>query len=100
MAAAYLKAAQEAGTEGLIALRGDTAPKSLDVMDLIACAKQNAIQDIFVAAYPEVHPSAQSSQSDLDWLKRKQDAGATAAITQFFFHAEFFLRFRDRAAAR
>jgi methylenetetrahydrofolate reductase (NADPH) len=43
---------------------------------------------------------AQSSQSDLDWLKRKQDAGATAAITQFFFHAEFFLRFRDRAAAQ
>ena len=56
------------------------------------------MQDIFVAAYPEVHPLAQSTQSDLDWLKRKQDAGATAAITQFFFHAEFFLRFRDKAA--
>ncbi|MDB4020444.1 methylenetetrahydrofolate reductase, partial [Planktomarina temperata] len=84
---AYLKAAQEAGAEGLIALRGDTAPKGLDVMDLIGCAKRNAMQDVFVAAYPEVHPLAQSSQSDLDWLKRKQDAGATAAITQFFFHA-------------
>ncbi|MDC0959280.1 methylenetetrahydrofolate reductase [Planktomarina temperata] len=97
---AYLKAAQEAGAEGLIALRGDTAPKGLDVMDLIACAKRNEMQDVFVAAYPEVHPLAQSSQSDLDWLKRKQDAGATAAITQFFFHVEFFLRFRDRAAAQ
>ena len=96
----YLKEAQEADAKGLIALRGDTAPKGLDVMDLIACAKQNAMQEIFVAAYPQVHPLAQSSQSDLDWLKRKQDAGATAAITQFFFHAEFFLRFRDRAAAQ
>ena len=58
------------------------------------------MRDIFVAAYPEVHPLAQSAQSDLDWLKRKQDAGATAAITQFFFHADFFLRFRDKAAAQ
>ena len=96
----YLKAVQEAGAEGIVALRGDTAPKGLEVMDLIGCAKKNAMRDIFVAAYPELHPLAQSSQSDLDWLKRKQDAGATAAITQFFFHAEFFLRFRDRAAAR
>ena len=97
---AYLTAAQEAGAEGLIALRGDSAPKGLDVVELIACAKQYGLQDIFVAAYPEVHPLAQSAQSDLDWLKRKQDAGATAAITQFFFHADFFLRFRDRAAAQ
>ena len=94
----YLKAAQAAGAEGLIALRGDAAPEGLDVLDLIAGAKHNSMQDIFVAAYPEVHPLAQSTQSDLDWLKRKQDAGATAAITQFFFHADFFLRFRDRAA--
>jgi methylenetetrahydrofolate reductase (NADPH) len=97
---AYLKAVQEAGAEGIVALRGDTAPKGLEVMDLIGCAKKNAMRDIFVATYPEVHPLAQSAQSDLDWLKRKQDAGATAAITQFFFHADFFLRFRDKAAAQ
>ena len=95
---AYLKAAQAAGAEGLIALRGDAAPEGLDVLDLIACAKQNTMQKIFVTAYPEVHPLAQSTKSDLDWLKRKQDAGATAAITQFFFHTDFFLRFRDKAA--
>jgi methylenetetrahydrofolate reductase (NADPH) len=95
---AYIKAAQAAGADGLIALRGDAAPEGLDVLDLIACAKQNTMQKIFVAAYPEVHPLAQSTKSDLDWLKRKQDAGATAAITQFFFHTDFFLRFRDNAA--
>lgn len=95
---AYLKAAQSAGAKGLIALRGDDEPEGLDVLDLITCAKHNPMQEIFVAAYPEVHPLAQNAQNDLDWLKRKQDAGATAAITQFFFHADFFLRFRDKAA--
>ena len=68
---AYLKAVQEAGAEGIVALRGDTAPKALEVTDLIGSAKKNAMRDIFVAAYPEVHPLAQSAQSDLDWLKRK-----------------------------
>ncbi len=55
--------------------------------------------DISVAAYPEVHPEAPNPKFDLDNLKRKLDAGATRAITQFFFDAEHFLRFRDLAAA-
>lgn len=55
--------------------------------------------DISVAAYPETHPDALSPQSDLDNLKRKIDAGARRSISQFFFSAETFLRFRDKAAA-
>jgi len=52
-----------------------------------------------VAAYPEVHPEAASAADDLDNLKRKLDAGATRAITQFFFDVGIYLRFRDRCAA-
>ena len=55
--------------------------------------------DISVAAYPEVHPEATDADADLDNLKRKLDAGATRAITQFFFDPAMYLRFRDRAAA-
>jgi methylenetetrahydrofolate reductase (NADPH) len=52
-----------------------------------------------VAAYPEVHPEASSRDADLDNLKRKIDAGASRAITQFFFDGDIFLRFRDRCVA-
>ncbi|MCH7636871.1 MAG: methylenetetrahydrofolate reductase, partial [Proteobacteria bacterium] len=55
--------------------------------------------DISVAAYPEVHPEAPNPLFDLDNLKRKLDAGASRAITQFFFDTDIFLRFRDLAAA-
>ncbi len=55
--------------------------------------------DITVGAYPDKHPEATSDTADVDWLKRKVDAGATRAITQFFFKAETFLRFRDRCVA-
>ena len=55
--------------------------------------------DISVAAFPEVHPEAKSAQSDLLNLKRKVDAGANRAITQFFFDVESYLRFRDRCVA-
>ena len=54
--------------------------------------------DISVAAYPEVHPEARSAEADLENLRRKIDAGASRAITQFFFDTEVFLRFRDRCA--
>jgi methylenetetrahydrofolate reductase (NADPH) len=55
--------------------------------------------DISVAAYPEVHPEAADAQFDLDNLKRKLDAGAQRAITQFFFDVELYFRFRDKCAA-
>lgn len=55
--------------------------------------------DVTVGAYPDPHPEAGGPGADVDWLKRKVDAGATAAITQFFFEASTFLRFRDACAA-
>ena len=55
--------------------------------------------EISVAAYPEMHPEAVSPAADLDNLKRKLDAGATRAISQFFFSPEVFFRFCDAAAA-
>ena len=82
--AAYLDAAKQAGAKGIVALRGDATPQRLDVCDLIQTARLQSYENIFVAAYPEMHPMAQTAQSDIDILKRKQDAGATAAITQFF----------------
>jgi methylenetetrahydrofolate reductase (NADPH) len=64
--------------------------------DLVEGLKRVADFDISVAAYPEVHPEAPDAQFDLDNLKRKIDAGASRAITQFFFNTEIYLRFRDR----
>jgi methylenetetrahydrofolate reductase (NADPH) len=67
--------------------------------NLVAGLRKVADFDITVAAYPEVHPEATSASADLDNLKRKLDAGASRAITQFFFDVGVYLRFRDRAAA-
>ena len=55
--------------------------------------------EISVAAYPEVHPEATGAAADLDNLKRKIDAGATRAITQFFFSSDVYFRFLDKALA-
>ena len=68
--------------------------------DLVQLLKEVGDFDISVAAYPEVHPEAKSAQSDLINLKRKIDAGANRAITQFFFDVESYLRFRDRCAGQ
>jgi methylenetetrahydrofolate reductase (NADPH) len=68
-----------------------------DAADLVAGLRRIADFDIAVAAYPEQHPDSPSGAADLDNLKRKLDAGAARAITQYFFEAETFLRFRDRA---
>ena len=65
-------------------------------MELLA---QNSQRDISVAAYPESHPEAASDDQDIQWLKHKLDKGAQRAITQFFFSADTYLRFRDRAVA-
>lgn len=96
------------GVRSIVALRGDM-PGGGDYVphpqgyayaaDLVEGLKRVAPFDISVAAYPETHPAAVSAQADLDNLKRKLDAGANRAITQYFFEAETFLRFRDRAAA-
>lgn len=97
------------GVRHLVALRGDP-PKGVThyephpdgyayAADLVAGLKKVADFEISVAAYPEVHPEAPDAAFDLDNLKRKLDAGATRAITQFFFETDTFLRFRDRCAA-
>ncbi|MEO1246187.1 MAG: methylenetetrahydrofolate reductase [Pseudomonadota bacterium] len=96
------------GIRDIVALRGDLPKDKPDyrppadgftyAADLVACLRSVADFDVSVAAYPEVHPEAGSAAADLDNLKRKLDAGASRAITQFFFDADVFLRFRDRAA--
>lgn len=84
----------------IVALRGDSNDKDnkceMYASDLVLLLKRIANFDITVAAYPEVHPEAQSAQSDLINLKRKIDNGANRAITQFFFKVDKYLRFRDR----
>jgi methylenetetrahydrofolate reductase (NADPH) len=98
-----------AGVRHIVALRGDPpagetyAPHPggyAYAVDLVAGLKRVADFEISVAAYPETHPEAESAESDLDNLKRKLDAGASRAITQYFFDVELYLRFRDRAAGR
>ena len=97
------------GIRHLVALRGDPprgqrgyAPHPdgfAYASDLVAGLKGVAPFEVSVAAYPEVHPEARSAEADLANLKRKIDAGATRAITQFFYDTELFVRFRDRCAA-
>jgi methylenetetrahydrofolate reductase (NADPH) len=91
------------GIRNIVALRGDLPAGSgkpdIYASDLVELLKSVADFDISVAAYPEVHPEAKSAQADLINLKRKIDAGANRAITQFFFDVESYLRFRDRCVA-
>jgi len=95
-----------AGVTEIVALRGDP-PKGANgftahpqgftsSVELIEALAEQGRFNIRVGAYPEKHPDAADSNADIDWLKRKLDAGASEAITQFFFEAETFLRFRDR----
>jgi len=100
----------DSGVRHIVALRGDPAepgqPYSAhpegyaNAAELVAGLKAVAPFEISVAAYPEVHPDSDCADSDLDNLLRKIDAGADRAITQFFYSAESFFRFRDRVAAR
>jgi methylenetetrahydrofolate reductase (NADPH) len=108
----------EAGIRHIVALRGDPPNGPIGggptagvgdyaphpggyayAADLVAGLKRVADFEISVAAYPETHPAARSPGHDLDNLKAKLDAGASRAITQFFFDVDLYLRFRDRAAA-
>lgn len=91
------------GIENIVALRGDIPAgggrPEMYASDLVQLLKSRHDFDISVAAFPEVHPEAKSAQADLLNLKRKVDAGANRAITQFFFDVECYLRFRDRCVA-
>ena len=97
------------GVRHIVALRGDPpepgtrfeahADGYADAAELVAGLKKVAPFDISVACYPECHPDAASAVADIEHLKRKVDAGADRAITQFFFSADCFFAFRDRVAA-
>ena len=99
----------EAGVRHIVALRGDAGEPGApftphpdgyrNAAELVAGLKEIADFEISVAAYPETHPDADCPQADIDNLKRKLDAGASRAITQFFFSADTFFRFRDELAA-
>jgi methylenetetrahydrofolate reductase (NADPH) len=99
----------ELGVRNIVALRGDPPEPGTkyrphpggyrDAADLVAGLKSVAPFDISVAAYPEMHPDSSTRAFDLENLKRKVESGADRAITQFFFSADCFLRFRDEAAA-
>ncbi len=105
IAAAYA----DAGVTEIVALRGD-APKGAQrfsahsegfasSVELVAALAKTGKFKIRVGAYPEPHPDAADGLADVTWLKRKMDAGATSAITQFFFNADTFFRFRDACVA-
>lgn len=97
-----------AGVTDIVALRGDP-PKGhtqfaphpdgfANSVDLVRALSETGKFNIRVGAYPDIHPEAPHAQADIDWLKAKLDAGADEALTQFFFEAETFLRFRDACA--
>ncbi|NIZ15675.1 methylenetetrahydrofolate reductase [NAD(P)H] [Phaeobacter sp. HF9A] len=98
----------EAGITDLVALRGDPPAGSgtftpcedgfASSVELIEALAAKGTFTLRVGAYPEAHPDSSSMQSNVDWLKRKLDAGADEALTQFFFEAESFFRFRDACA--
>jgi methylenetetrahydrofolate reductase (NADPH) len=101
----------EAGVRHIVALRGDPqggigttfAPHPegyANSTELVAGLRRIGDFEISVAAYPEKHPESASFDADLDVLKAKVDAGATRAITQFFFENELYLRLLDKARAR
>ena len=99
----------DAGVRHIVALRGDAPAGQATytphpdgfayAVDLVKGLKNVGDFDVSVAAYPEVHPEAPNADFDLDNLRAKIDAGASRAITQFFFDTDAYLRFRDRCAA-
>jgi methylenetetrahydrofolate reductase (NADPH) len=97
-----------AGIRHIVALRGDAPPESggrfsphaegyANSTELVAGLRRIGDFEISVGCYPELHPDSKSPRVELEHLKRKVDAGATRAITQFFFDIETYLRFVDRA---
>jgi methylenetetrahydrofolate reductase (NADPH) len=106
---AVARAYWDIGVRHIVALRGDVAEPGAayaphpqgyaNAAELVAGLNRIAPFEISVGAYPEKHPDSFNEAADLDNLKRKIDAGASRAITQFFFEPECFFRFRDQAAA-
>jgi methylenetetrahydrofolate reductase (NADPH) len=101
----------DAGVRHIVALRGDPPagagaryephPQGYrHAADLVAGIKRVADVEVSVSAYPEKHPDSPTPDADIDMLKAKVDAGATRAITQFFFENDLYFRYLDRARAR
>ena len=100
---AFVDRIWSAGHRRIVALRGDADSVEgegyADVAGFVAALSDRYPFDVAVACYPEVHPRASCEEADLDVLLAKQEAGASHALSQFFFDAETFLAFRDRARA-
>jgi methylenetetrahydrofolate reductase (NADPH) len=101
----------EVGVRHIVALRGDPiggvgeryAPHPqgyVDSAELVSGIKRAGDIEVSVSAYPEKHPDSPSVQADIDMLKKKVDAGATRAMTQFFFDNDLYFRYLDRVRAR
>lgn len=106
-----IHAYRDAGVRHIVALRGDPtsgvgekyAPHPggyENAADLVSGIKRIADIEVSVSAYPEMHPDSPSVEADIDMLKAKVDAGATRAITQFFFENDKYFRYLDRVRAR
>jgi methylenetetrahydrofolate reductase (NADPH) len=95
---------RQRGIRHIVALRGDAAGTGAEsfagAAELVSALRELGMPEISVACYPEVHPKSAGLAADLDYLKRKMDAGATRALSQLFFDPEVFLRFRDAAGRR
>lgn len=99
----------QAGVRHIVALRGDPPGGEsrftpvpggyASAAELVTALRRRHPFEISVSCYPETHPEAASAAADLDALKAKHDAGASRAISQFFFEPDTFFRFRDRVAA-
>jgi methylenetetrahydrofolate reductase (NADPH) len=106
-----IQAYKDAGVRHIVALRGDPtggvgeryAPHPggyLNGADLVASIKRQGGFEVSVSAYPEKHPDSPSVEADIDMLQAKVDAGATRAMTQFFFENDCYFRYLDRVRAR
>src|SRR5580698_10569617 len=107
---AVVRGYAEAGVHHIVALRGDPSDGAgqrytphpggySNAADLVAGIKRIADIEVSVSAYPEMHPDSTSVAADIDMLKAKVDAGASRAITQFFFENSFYFRYLDRVRA-
>lgn len=98
----------EIGISSFLAIRGDSRFENKlsadnyfkDTVEFVETLKKTVSCDVSVAAYPDIHQSSHSLNDDIDWLMRKFDAGASQAITQFFFNADNFFRLRDAMAKK